>query len=98
MWTAPSMCPCSHSTGSRTSRIVTSSGNGSVTPSTVTEGISGIASPLLQQLRHPTIGQGLAPSLARRAVLQAGVGERDLADGVAADRARLTGAAVDREV
>ena len=49
---------------------------------------------LLQQLRHPPVGERLAAGLAGGAVLQARVGEGHLADRVAADRALLAGAAV----
>ena len=47
-----------------------------------------------QQLGHPPVGQRLAAGLAGGAVLQRGVGEGDLADGVAADRAGQAGAGV----
>ena len=53
---------------------------------------------LLEQAAHPPVGERLAAGLAGRAVLQARVGEADLAHGVAADRALLAGAAVHREV
>src|SRR5882757_6394668 len=42
---------------------------------------------LLQQPGHPAVGQRLVPGLAGRAVLERGVGEGDLAHGVAADGA-----------
>src|SRR3954447_7741190 len=53
---------------------------------------------LLEELGEAAVGQGLAAGLAGRAVLQARVGEADLADDVAADRALLTGAPVHGEV
>ncbi len=53
---------------------------------------------LLQELAHPPVGQGLAAGLAGGAVLQARVGERDLADDVTADRARLAGLTVHGEM
>ena len=45
---------------------------------------------LLEQAGEATIGERLAAGLAGRAVLERGVGERDLPDGVTAHRAGLT--------
>src|SRR4051812_2528058 len=47
-----------------------------------------------QQLRQPPVGQRLAAGLTRRAVLQRGVREADLADRVTAHRAGQAGAGV----
>src|SRR5689334_17403659 len=66
-------------------------------PSTYTATLR-MSSFLLQQLAQPAVCQGLPAGLTGRAVLQARVGEGDLAHRVAADRARLTGAAVDGEL
>src|SRR5258708_3207957 len=49
---------------------------------------------LLEKLRQPAIGQRLALGLTGRAVLESRVAERHLANGVAADRAGFTLAAV----
>src|SRR5215469_15725995 len=49
---------------------------------------------LLQQPGQAAVGERLAPGLAGRAVLERGVGEGDLAHGVAADRAGLARPAV----
>src|SRR5690606_13190918 len=49
----------------------------------------------LQQAGEPAVGERLAAGLAGGAVLQRRVAEGHLADGVAAHRARLAGAAVD---
>jgi hypothetical protein len=48
----------------------------------------------LEQAGHAAVGEGLTAGLASGAVLERGVGERDLADRVTADRAGLAGLAV----
>ena len=48
----------------------------------------------LEQAGQAAVGEGLAAGLAGRAVLECGVGERDLPDRVAADQAGLAGLAV----
>ena len=53
-----------------------------------------LAGPSLEQAGHTTVGEGLAAGLAGGAVLERGIGERDLTDGVTADRAGLAGLAV----
>src|SRR3954447_2509419 len=53
---------------------------------------------LLEELAHPPVGERLAAGLARGAVLQARVGEGDLADGVPAHRAGLPGLGVHGEM
>jgi hypothetical protein len=53
-----------------------------------------LAEPSLEQAGHTAVSEGLAAGLAGGAVLERGVGERDLADRVTADRARLAGLAV----
>src|SRR5690606_41736831 len=55
-----------------------------------------LPSRLLQQSRHPSVGQRLATGLARRAVRQGGRGGAHLEPRVTALRALLTRAAVDR--
>ena len=49
---------------------------------------------LLEQARQTAVGEGLAAGLAGGTVLEGGVGERDLLDGVAAHRAFLAGPAM----
>src|SRR4051794_38885492 len=49
---------------------------------------------LAQQLGEPAVGERLAAGLAGGAVLQRGVGEADLAHGVAADRTGQPGTGV----
>ena len=56
--------------------------------------VGGDAWPSLEQAGHTTVGERLAAGLAGGAVLQRGIGERDLTDGVTADRAGLAGLAV----
>jgi hypothetical protein len=53
-----------------------------------------LAEPSLEQAGHTAVGEGLAAGLAGGAVLERGIGERDLTDGVTADRAGLAGLAV----
>ncbi len=53
-----------------------------------------LAEPSLEQAGHAAVGERLTAGLAGGAVLERGVGERDLADGVTADRAGLAGLAV----
>src|SRR4029077_1075256 len=101
MCRAPSMWPWRHSTGSRTSSTTSPSGRGWGTPSTATVGMftgsascKGFRCGLLEELGGAAVGERLAAGLAGRAVVEERVGERDLADHVAAYRARRTLAAV----
>src|SRR3954471_5971224 len=103
MCTEPSRRPARHSSSSRTSRTTSPSGSGFGTPSTAAVGTRRPESVersmrLLQQTRHAAVGEGLATGLAGRAVLQAGVGEADLADRVTAHGAGLARPTVHREV
>src|SRR5690242_14897386 len=92
------MCPCSHSTGSRTSSSTVPSGSGSASSSTLIPGICIVPPTSLQQSGHAPVGERLAAGLAVGTVLEARVGERDLAHHVAAHGAGLAGAPVHREV
>ena len=100
MWTAPSMWPCAHSDGSRTSRTVTPSGSG---VGDVGDGRSvgtSIGGPLATSaacdIRRSA--SGLPPVWQVGQYCRDESAKRHLAHGVAADRARLAGAAVHREV
>jgi hypothetical protein len=53
-----------------------------------------LAEPSLEQAGHASVGERLTAGLASGAVLERGVGERDLTDRVTADRAGLAGLAV----
>ena len=53
-----------------------------------------LAEPSLEQAGHAAVGERLTAGLAGGAVLERGVGERDLTDRVTADRAGLAGLAV----
>ena len=53
-----------------------------------------LAGPSLEQAGHASVGERLTAGLASGAVLERGVGERDLTDRVTADRAGLAGLAV----
>ncbi len=53
-----------------------------------------LAEPSLEQAGHAAVSERLTAGLAGGAVLERGVGERDLTDGVTADRAGLAGLAV----
>src|SRR5690348_12985963 len=102
--TAPSMCPATHSSSSRTSRTTASAGRSSTDTVGTSKGFigllgyavpqsaaSGARAVLLEPAGQPPVGQLPALGLAGRAVLERPVGEGHRPDRVAAHRARQPG-------
>ena len=93
-WNSLHSAGCGQDLSDATAAVATARQLDGAVPAGADVGDSVLLPTLLEQPRQPPVGQHLAAGLAGRAVLERLVGERHLAHGVAADRARQPGAGV----